>query len=759
MMRIMFRAAVSAAVAPIHRLWWGNPQREPAGGRDGRSVSGVGKSEHRASDGGSGRWARGWWIPTRLPSMRIRLRAVAAILVTIPAMVGGWAATANAGSGWQPTGSMSTGRNAHGSALLNDGRVLAVSGFGGSGEVPVADLFDPETGTWTVAAPPLVPRHYATVTTLSNGRVLVTGGFTASGVTNHAELYDPAANTWTATGAMLEPRNGHMAVRLNDGRVLVTGGADGARNASATAEIYDPATGTWTPAGTMAVARENHQATRLADGRVLVAGGFHLDQTTTFTASSEIYDPGTGDWTTVTPMATERGQMAGGLLPDGTVLTANGVNRQGFVTAAERFDPVTGTWSSAGTTGIRGNVAFGTVLRDGRFLLTTDGDQITPLYDPTAVPSAAWSARYSFGVLRAQPSITRLDDGRVLLAGGTGTGGVRLPSAEIFTPPTERGATGGAFPELDVRAEREQDVTLTNEGGNPLWIDGTAITGPDAGDFTVVSDACGGETLQPAGTCVVRVRFSPSAVGARSAELTVDDNAETSPAVELTGTGRAETDDPEPPVDREPPLDPEPPVTTPATANPIAPAPSTVPAPCSRRFVTLAGIAPTSANGTRLRLTGVAAASLAGKPVRVERNGRRVGTTRVARDGRIDATVRTSKRDRTRRTDRYRLVIAGEARSRALKATRRVSADRTVRQADGGVVVSGRIRDARGTITLTLRSDAVCGPKTRRVAVRTDARGRFRVTLPAPPAGSPATIHRLWWGSRSVSLPVVVAAR
>ena len=94
---------------------------------------------------------------------------------------------------------MSVVHRAHTATLLRDGRVLVASGFNSSGEVPVAELYDPAAGTWSLAAPPLVPRHYATATQLPDGRVLLAGGFSSAGVTNHAELYDPAANTWTAT--------------------------------------------------------------------------------------------------------------------------------------------------------------------------------------------------------------------------------------------------------------------------------------------------------------------------------------------------------------------------------------------------------------------------------------------------------------------------------------------------------------------------------------------------------------------------------
>ena len=70
---------------------------------------------------------------------------------------------------------------------------------------------------------------------------------------------------------MAEGREGHTATLLTDGRVLVVGG--GAVN-SASSEIYDPAAGSWTSTGGMTVARPRmHSATLLPDGRVLVVGG------------------------------------------------------------------------------------------------------------------------------------------------------------------------------------------------------------------------------------------------------------------------------------------------------------------------------------------------------------------------------------------------------------------------------------------------------------------------------------------------------
>ena len=76
-------------------------------------------------------------------------------------------------------------------------------------------------------------------------------------------------------------------------------------------------------------------------------------------------------------------------------------------------------------------------------------------------------------------------------------------------------------------------VVLTNNGGVPLQIAATAMTG----DFSIAASTCG-VTLQPSAACNLAVSFSPTLPGAQAGSLTLTDNAQQSKqVVTLSGTG------------------------------------------------------------------------------------------------------------------------------------------------------------------------------------------------------------------------------
>jgi len=368
--------------------------------------------------------------------------------VPSPSVVGPRAAS------WTQTGSMITPRESHTATLLPDGKVLVAGGLGSyvdpsgayvRGSLALAELYDPATGTWTATGSMGTARESHTATLLPDGKVLVAGGldrtsadFNGTGLVS-AELYDPDTGTWTATGDMLKPRVGGLATLLPNGKVLISGGAvpfnktaTGSAWGDALPELFDPASGTWTATRKM-VFGGGAVATLLPDGKVLVASGQGPG------VKAELYDPSRGTWTATGTMVHEGGGMAT-LLLDGKVLMACGCDWAGRASAL--YDPATGSWAATGTmvedhwrdtaTFLPDGSVTLTLLPDGKVLVAGGGSPALPaaeLYDPS---TGTWAATAAMLAVRVNHTATLLPDGTVLVAGGSSR--VASASVELYDP-------------------------------------------------------------------------------------------------------------------------------------------------------------------------------------------------------------------------------------------------------------------------------------------------------------------------------------
>lgn len=85
-----------------------------------------------------------------------------------------------------------------------------------------------------------------------------------------------------------------------------------------------------------------------------------------------------------------------------------------------------------------------------------------------------------------------------------------------------------------------QSVTVSNSGTAPLTFSALTLAGTAAGDFTRSGTCTPTGVLAAAGSCTVTFTFTPAAVGARSATLTLASDASNGSAVlSLAGTGAA----------------------------------------------------------------------------------------------------------------------------------------------------------------------------------------------------------------------------
>jgi hypothetical protein len=263
-------------------------------------------------------------------------------------------------------GSMNEGRYNHTVTLLDSGKVLVLGGTGdGKTSLDSAEVYDPETGVWSILSPMSQSRMRHTATGLDSGKVLVTGGYDGSGrghpsLFKHyngqgnlslpsCEIYNPDTDQFTNGPDLVKGRFWHRAVGLADGRVLVMGGLNVTLGALSSCELYDPDKGVWEVAASMNRARVRFSATLLSNGWVLVAGG-HNGQNKVPFSHCELYLPLEDKWIEVTSMNRPRGYHAGILTNNGKVLVSGGFSgpNQPDWSDAEIYDPVHNTWTLTG---------------------------------------------------------------------------------------------------------------------------------------------------------------------------------------------------------------------------------------------------------------------------------------------------------------------------------------------------------------------------------------------------------------------------
>jgi N-acetylneuraminic acid mutarotase len=122
-------------------------------------------------------------------------------------------------------------------------------------------------------------------------------------------------------------------------------------------------------------------------------------------------------------------------------------SQSNLVATAELFDPVTSTWAFVGSLPSARFEHSATLLNDGRVLVAGGSDASgsflasVEIYDPVA---RTWNAGASMANPRALHSATLLADGRVLVTGGVDASGV-LNAPEVYDPTADSWTSAGTM--------------------------------------------------------------------------------------------------------------------------------------------------------------------------------------------------------------------------------------------------------------------------------------------------------------------------
>jgi Domain of unknown function (DUF4082)/Domain of unknown function (DUF1929)/Fibronectin type III domain/Glyoxal oxidase N-terminus len=272
-------------------------------------------------------------------------------------------------------------------AQMPNGNIIVAGGYGqlSTGNLGINDttIYNPSTGTWTRMANMHYDRWYPSLTELADGRYVAISGNTtdSDNFADIPEVYDPNTNTWTALSSvntsqvheLMYPNsylipNGNVfvlgeqedvsyelnvdnqtwtqvggssgvvngaSIMYRPGKVLYAGGATSLTTSSpplknaATIDLTSSSP-QWQSTASMSYGRVLQNMTMLADGTVLATGGQQASagvdgqyQMSGGVLPAEIWNPSTGQWTTVASMAATRGYHTSTLLlPSGQVLVA-----------------------------------------------------------------------------------------------------------------------------------------------------------------------------------------------------------------------------------------------------------------------------------------------------------------------------------------------------------------------------------------------------------------------------------------------------
>lgn len=304
-------------------------------------------------------------------------------------------------------------------------------------------------GQWGTTQPfPFISVHTCL---MPNGKVIF---WDYSGNTR---IWDPAT---TAITTPTQPgRNTFCSGNsfLPNGKLFVPGGHIENNVGLASASFYDPASDTWTSVPNMNAGRWYPSSTVLPNGDILVTSG---DANRQVNDLPQVFQFANNTWRNLSSA-----RLGLPLYPR-TFLAPNG--RVFFATSTSRYLDTTGSgaWSTVGNTIYPGRDNYGSAAMDhtGKVYWFGGGDPPTATVEMIDLNAASpsWVARAAMPQARRQNNATILPDGKILVTGGSASGGFNTEdgpkAAFLYDPVANTWATMAT--ESDYRGYHSTAVLL-----------------------------------------------------------------------------------------------------------------------------------------------------------------------------------------------------------------------------------------------------------------------------------------------------------
>ena len=251
---------------------------------------------------------------------------VACMIATMPAS----ASVDEAENTWVSKAPIQVARTYLGAAVVG-GKIYAIGGYVGSGDLGTNEEYDPVTDTWVFKVSMPVPSS-GFATAVYEGKIYCIGG-------GMNQVYDPANDSWENKTAMPTSRT-NMRANVVGGKIYLIGGTvpdnksiSGFRNLSVN-EVYDPATDTWITKASMPNATST-SASVTVDNKIYIIG---RESVSSLDGLTQIYDPETDSWTMGSPPPPAE------LVAAGATTGVYAPKRIYFCYGSRFYDPINDSW-------------------------------------------------------------------------------------------------------------------------------------------------------------------------------------------------------------------------------------------------------------------------------------------------------------------------------------------------------------------------------------------------------------------------------